>query len=177
MVDLETYSTKNNAVILTIGAIKFNRNKPIPNQTDNKDMFFYRRIDINSCLHLGLDIEEETRTWWEKQSEKARYEAIENPNSRFPIQKVLKEFSSFISDCKQIWSQGSFDTNILTEVYMIAGINVPFRFYNVRDSRTVFDLFNIDLKKLRSEFGGTFHNALDDCYIQLLGLYNCFNKL
>ena len=47
MIDIETLSTTPNALILTIGAIKFNRNEDVK---DLKELeTFYVRIDQNSC--------------------------------------------------------------------------------------------------------------------------------
>jgi hypothetical protein len=55
IIDIETLSTKTNALILTIGAIKFNRKESIK---DIKDMeTFYLRVDIDSCKKLKMDIQ------------------------------------------------------------------------------------------------------------------------
>lgn len=52
MLDLETLSTRTNAVILVIAAIKFNRNDPeLPLE---RLQTFYRRIDIQSCVEVGM---------------------------------------------------------------------------------------------------------------------------
>ncbi len=44
MIDIETLSTQSNALILTIGAVKFNRDKNI-SSLENCDTF-YKRINI-----------------------------------------------------------------------------------------------------------------------------------
>ena len=54
MVDLETLSTRPHALILVIGAVKFNRKRKMP---DLKKMdTFYRRITISSCIEKGMHI-------------------------------------------------------------------------------------------------------------------------
>ena len=76
MIDIETLSTKPNALILTIGAIKFNRNDDLKNIEDLET--FYVRIDQNSCKKLNMDISKETLNWWGLQAEKYKYEALLN---------------------------------------------------------------------------------------------------
>ena len=73
MVDLETLSTKNNATILTIGAIKFNL-KDAPGEGEQNT--FYMRVNLDSCKELGLDIDKNTEKWWNEQSPEAREEAF-----------------------------------------------------------------------------------------------------
>jgi len=76
MVDIETLSTSPNSLILTIGAIKFSRNKEVKKLEDLDT--FYVRINQNSCKKLKMDISEDTLDWWNSQSEEARYEAFIN---------------------------------------------------------------------------------------------------
>jgi hypothetical protein len=52
MIDLETYSTEKNAIILTIGAVKFDRS--FKEDTIENCETFYKRINIDSCKKVGL---------------------------------------------------------------------------------------------------------------------------
>ena len=65
MVDIETMAVSSKAAILTIGAIKFDRygEDDNINHTDR----FYSRIDMQSCVDIGLDVDPVTVNWWEKQ--------------------------------------------------------------------------------------------------------------
>jgi len=176
IIDIETLSTKNNACILSIGALKFNR-KCIGTYTlyglQNAKKTFYVRISKDSCDKLGLDVDEYTVAWWKKQSKEQQYEVFDNPD-RIDIKDALKSLKDFCSDCNVFWSQGSFDYNILTEIYNILGIECPWKFWQIRDSRTLFDVCKIDLKKIDTEKQ---HNALYDCYRQYLGTYEAFKKI
>jgi DNA polymerase III epsilon subunit-like protein len=167
MIDIETLSTKNNAVILTIGAIKFYRGKdicPLENTAN-----FYRRIDIKSCKKLNMDIDKNTVQWWNNQSDEAKYEALVNKD-RKDIKEVLEELSEFIKDCKHIWANSpSFDCVILENAYRCCELEIPWKFWNLRDCRTIYDIGKTTLKSIVKE---TKHNALDDCYNQIL----CLNK-
>ena len=171
MIDIETLSTKNNAVILTIGAIKFDRKDDI---IELKDMEkFYYRIEIDSCKKLGMDIDEDTLKWWESQEEDAKFEALLNED-RKPIKIVLTKLSIFLRGVQYFWANSpNFDFIILENAYKICNLLVPWKFWSLRDCRTVYDLANTKL----SSIGETKHNSLDDCYNQILCLRKSLKKL
>ena len=173
MLDIETLSTSSNAIILTIGALKFERNE---NKTKLlKDMnTFYERVCIDSCTKIGLQKDEDTEKWWKLQNKEVYYEAIENKD-RIPIEDALRKLSVFLKDCKYVWCQGiNFDPIILENAYRKCKIQIPWRYYNLRDTRTVFDIYNIDLRSYtKSE---THHNSLQDCYNQYLALKRALNN-
>ena len=53
-------------------------------------------------------------------------------------------------------------------------IETPWKFWNTRDTRTLFDLaevYNTDLPQ------GSKHHALHDCHRQLAGLFLAFKRL
>ena len=54
MIDLETLSTNPNAVILTLGAVKFN-----PHGSDATDPLYFK-IDVDSQTKLGRHVQPET---------------------------------------------------------------------------------------------------------------------
>lgn len=177
MTDIETYSSKLNAKILTIGAIKFKRSM-LSKTLDIKSLkTFYVRIDLKSYKKFkGFSTNAETKEWWSKQSKDAQYEVFENPENRLSIKDAMEQFTLFIDDCSKIWSQGAFDTHVLENAYKMCKLPIPWNFYDVRDCRTVFDIHGVNLKKIREkETTLCSHNALDDCFIQLLGLKQVFS--
>ena len=170
MLDLETYSTRPNAVILTIGAVKFNRYTGVSNSS------FYRRIDISSCKKLNMDIDPNTEEWWEKQDEKVRNEAIGKEGIRIPIKKALEELATYVEGCKYIWAKSpSFDCVILTTAYQLCNLSLPWKFWQERDCRTLYWLVGLSNKEVCPEKGA--HNALQDCYAQIKGVQLAFSKL
>jgi hypothetical protein len=173
IIDIETLSTLPNAIILTIGAIKFNRFEKLKEFDDYETL--YIRIDIKSCQNVGLKSDISTVKWWKEQNKDIRYEAINHPD-RKSIQEALIELSNFISNSHFIWSQGSFDSVILENAYRACKIDIPWKFWNIRDSRTLFDIMNIDLKMIEYKKESV-HNALIDCYRQLIATSNAFQKL
>jgi hypothetical protein len=172
MVDIETLSTSPDAVILVIGAVKFKRNgnlKPLK-ELDT----FYRRITPNSCMEVGLKVDKETVEWWNKQDPNVKFEAIENPD-RVPLRQALTEFSSWLKSCDKIWANSpSFDCVILESAYKACDIPIPWKFWNTRDCRTIFDIAGIRKCDLPNNEQ---HNAIHDCYRQIVGVKRAFLNL
>ena len=83
MIDIETLSTHPNALILTIGAIRFNSKEKIPDFKNKGIHKFYFKIDKSSCDKLNFHIDLETKKWWTKQSKEAQYEVFYNEENRF----------------------------------------------------------------------------------------------
>lgn len=172
MVDIETFSTNINAAILTIGAIKFSRNNQI---TELKNMdTFYRRISLDSCKQLGLKIDKKTIEWWRLQEPISQEEVFSDKN-RFPLKEVLIEFKNWFPNGAIFWSHGiSFDSVILENAYNKCNIPIPWSYWRLRDTRTLFDIANVQRETINNNI---LHNALHDCYRQIITLYKAFNKL
>ena len=65
MVDLETLSTRSNALILTIGAVPFNNTGDV---SVGEELYFYQRVSLDSyqdCFSFHMDYK--TLVWWMKQ--------------------------------------------------------------------------------------------------------------
>jgi len=168
MLDLETLGTQKDAVILSIGAVFFDKN--------GIGEKFYSTIDMQSCIDAGFTIDGLTIEWWMEQSVNVRNETFKrnrNIPSRIPemigdysLQSALTSFGSFVdgsSDVK-IWGNGSdFDNAMLKNAYDKTGNYAPWRFYNNRCFRTLKNLYP-DVSK--PESNGTLHNALDDAIWQ-----------
>ena len=172
MLDLETMSTRPNAVILVIGAIKFNRGDVWKENIDKKDLentnFFYKRIKIDSCIKAGLHIDKETEKWWSEQEPDIKYEALEN-NDRVTLKEALRSFKEWLGTNPKlkIWGNGSsFDCTILGEAYKICEMKIPWNFWLERDLRTLMELGNVKMSDL-PQYGK--HHALYDCYRQIIG--------
>ena len=87
----------------------------------------------------------------------------------------MQELSIFCRGASKIWANGiCFDINILESAYEACNLDVPWKFWIVRDTRTIYDLGNINLNsfKRQNELDTDHHNALADCITQLL----CFEQ-
>ncbi len=154
MFDLETFGTAPGSVLRSIGAAVFNP------QTGETGETFYRNIDRQSCEDLGLKIDPRTEKWWSEQAKEAQDALLQNC---VPMRDVVMDFHKWFQSVRgeQIWCQGAnFDSVLWQSVADVCGSFVPWKFWNVRDTRTVYEVAGFDPRTLPRE--GTYHNALDD---------------
>jgi hypothetical protein len=175
MIDIETLGTNKDSVIATLGAIRFNRFIQSVPKLEMMDSF-YRRVDHQSCLDLGMTVNSDTLNWWKRQPRTSRYEVLEHPE-RSSVHTVLSDFNKWLSGMNnvKIWAKGTdFDCVILGEAYKRCNIPIPWKFWNVRDVRTVMDLASVRNDDLPQN---ALHNCLYDCHRQIVGLNMSFRKL
>lgn len=173
MLDLETLSTRSNAMIVTIGAIKFSDNVIYPETIDKNEIVkldtFYRRIDLNSYKNdINVHIDDKTIEWWKTLDYPIQFESLYHPD-RVSIKQALDEFREWFSNDPYIKIYGngsSFDCSILGEMYNQHDMETPWKFWNIRDLRTVMDIGNIKMNTLPQT---NLHDAICDCYRQIIG--------
>jgi hypothetical protein len=170
MIDLETLATSTDAVILTIGAVKFD-----PFGSDIKEPAmdsFYVKIDIDSCDELGLVSNDDTIAWWAQQDKAAQAEAFEG-DDRIHIRDAFDQLYKFCWGAKRVWSNGAaFDIPICEHVYKKLNKAIPWSFWAVRDVRTAFDLgINPNRPPVMA------HHALQDAWNQAVGIQNVYGTL
>jgi exodeoxyribonuclease VIII len=154
MIDLEGLGTGPDTTILTIAAQAFD---PFGQITFEQQ--YYARVTLES--QPDRSIQQGTIDWWATQPAAARDEAFHEEN-RIPLDQALDELGKLIWHAKRVWAQGpTYDMNILEHAYKSYGKPIPWQFYAVRDSRTVFSLWP-DLPK-----PPTSHHALEDCRRQI----------
>ena len=154
MIDLEGLATGPDTTILTIAAQAFD-----PFGNGYYDKHYYARVTLESQENRVID--DGTIAWWATQPEHAREEAF-GEQDRIPLDQALDELGKLIWHSKMIWSQGpTYDMNILEHAYKSYGKALPWKYYMVRDSRTVFSLWP-DLP-----IPPTSHHALEDCRRQI----------
>jgi DNA polymerase III epsilon subunit-like protein len=170
MIDLETLATSPNASVLTIGAVKFDPFGDDLNDPTCKK--FYVRIDVDSCDELNLDVNDDTIAWWANQSKEAQEEAF-NPEGRVHIREAFDQLYKFCWGAKRVWSHGaSFDTVICENIFRKLNKAVPWQFWEVRCTRTLFDLgVNPERPPVLK------HHALEDAWNQAVGVQHVFQKL
>lgn len=168
MIDLETLGTRADAVILSIGAVKFN----FTGEVD--DDAFYRSISIDSNNEAApRHISEDTLLWWMDQSAEAR-KVFNEP--KVTLYSALEELTEWfgISQDMQVWSNGAdFDIPMMAHAYHTNGLEAPWRFYNARCFRTLKS-FGKDVPKPQNKCA---HNALQDALTQALWAIEINKKL
>jgi hypothetical protein len=154
MIDLEGLATGPDTTILTIAAQTFD-----PFGSDYYDKHYYARITLESQENRVID--DGTIAWWATQPEHAREEAF-GEQDRIPLDQALDELGRLIWHSKMIWAQGpTYDCNILEHAYKSYRKPLPWKYYQVRDSRTVFSLWP------ELSIPPTSHHALEDCRRQI----------
>ena len=168
MLDLETFGTSSNAVIVRIGACYFDR------FTGKIGERFFEKIDPQSCVDAGFEMDIPTVLWWMRQEAPARL-AVASNDDCFLIGGVLIDFKHFLRDVESIWSHATFDFVILMNYFRKFKIRVNFDYHAARDLRTLTDLAEIDPLDFPRE--GIKHDALSDCMFQVGYATACFNRL
>lgn len=154
MIDLEGLATGPDTTILTMAAQAFD-----PFGHGYYDRHYYARVTLESQENRVID--DGTIAWWATQPAHAREEAF-GESDRIPLDQALDELGRLIWHSKLIWAQGpTYDCNILEHAYKSYGKALPWKYYQVRDSRTVLSLWP-DLP-----IPPTSHNALEDCRRQI----------
>lgn len=152
-IDLETFSLKENAHILSIGGVFFD---PVKGKMGNT---FYVEIDP-SVDQLGAHISPSTVAWWL---------SLPNgvcPNGKTPFATALVQFSTFIAselrsgEEVRIYQQGDKDCLWLGNAYSRLGRPLPWKYRNVFCARTLWA--HVDTPESFVDYSGTVHNALDD---------------
>ena len=158
MLDLETLGTTADAVVLSVGAVKFDLDSDAID-----DEGFYGSISIESNLDAGRRVTEDTLLWWLKQPAAAQQVFHEE---KLSLEQTLTDLSDWLGDSKWIvWAKGpSFDIAMLEHAYKQFGMSPPWEFWNSRCVRTYMALPGA--KGIKADTEGVKHNALSDAYEQ-----------
>lgn len=185
MIDMETCSTRADGGILTMAAIKFDPYADHSNMIDKDQNIllptFYRRICLDSCVDIGLHFDDNTLDWWADQAAKNPAVMAEafSSEDRVPIKQALQELFVFMGGVTYPWSNGAgFDIPMIEYEYAQFGMSTPWKFWNVRDTRTMYDYGKVRLKDVTNELNlDQAHHALYDCYCQIIALQRAFKNL
>lgn len=165
MVDVETLGTSPNSIILSIAAVKFSFN-------NNDVETFSVNIDPKTCKEYGMVSDPDTISWWREQKPEALRAFMTN---QIPLTEALTGLSDFIGkDWNKIvwWCNGmNFDYPVLEWSFKATGIRVPWKYWLLRDARTMYAVCDINMKEYPRV--GTYHNAVDDCLTQINALKDC----
>lgn len=157
MIDLETLGTNPDCVFISIGAVEFDPN------TGEFGRECYKVLSIQDQESLGRTMTLSTLQWWKRQSAEARkvLEEAKAPNADL-MSSCLTDFKAWLPPSCVVWGNGStFDIAILENAYTQINLTPRWRFWNVRDVRTIVDLAK-GIVERPTEVQGTAHNALDD---------------
>jgi len=160
MIDLETLGTSPDAPILSIGAVYFG---PDTGELGNK---LHLKLDfVEACK--GRHIDPETVKWWMSQSDDARAALLQSSTEgKHSALYHLDRFLAKMGGVK-VWGNGAtFDISMLENLYRQLGMETPWKFYNVRDVRTVVAMAEGIIDRSDFPFEGVKHDALADAIHQ-----------
>lgn len=176
MLDLETMGNKSNAALISLGAVEFDIN------TGETGREFYKRIDLQSSLDVGLKINASTLYWWLTQNELARQEVAQGGEN---IIKVLNEFKRWLfknnGEVGKLWGNGvRFDVGLLEDAYVACGYTeMPWGFRDELDLRTLV-YFAPEIKlQVQNEWKNKMieHHPIDDCKMQIVYAHKIWKKI
>lgn len=160
VLDLETLSTRPDALVLSIGAVGLNKHGQILSGAE-----FHLALDQKEQAtrrHVSLD----TIQWWMQQSQEAIDASFGAPTSNQAfVTNALTAFKEYVDQWSArglvcVWGNGcGFDNVILASLYQDWGMQAPWDFRNDRDMRTITALFP-HLKLM--PFKGIKHHAQHD---------------
>lgn len=176
MLDIETMSTRYNAAIISIGAVKFDPRGDVGVLGDPSDpeyQHFYMTVELQSCIDAELHIEGRTIMWWMDQTNEARAALRAEPH--LPIDHALSRFFAWFGPTSlPTWGNGAgFDNVIVRTAFETLGGEPPFRFFDDRCYRTLKALVR-DVPYVKPLVA---HNALEDAKAQAIHTQKLFKVL
>lgn len=175
MIDLETLDTTPYCTILTIGAVSFNP----------KGMGIVEKLELRPTIEDQTEIynriiNEDTLRWWSTQSSEALEEAL-GDNNRQSLKSCMEILYKFCWNKRAVWSNGAAFDIVACETAMRQTLTeypnpIPWQFYTVRDTRTLYDITGVSLKD--KKYGTkTTHKAVEDAEHQAIVVQDAYRKL
>lgn len=166
MIDLETLGTNKQAVIASIGLVEFDL------ASGQKGRHFYEKVDIQSCIDLGMKVDGDTIKWWLGQGDQARAELVKDAR---PLPQVLFKMTHWMAKCSnevRVWANGpTFDLVILGNAFQAVNQSAPWDHRNERCVRTMLSLFPMVRDYIHHR--GIKHQPVADCNYQIEIVSEC----
>lgn len=174
MLDLETLGLHTRSVVLEIGAVAFDPYGPLLGEFDERGTF-YKPIDIDSCLKLGLEIDGKTLLWWMGLDEENRQRQVNA--SRITIGYAAEALRKYCEEhtVTSVWSHGSgFDCALMESIYHMLHKAVPWDFRKVKDTRTLFGVTDLTEEKWKFLMRRPYkHHPVCDAWAQARAVQYC----
>jgi 3'-5' exoribonuclease-like protein len=169
MLDLETLGTAQGSAIVQIGAVAFDPHS-FTLGTD-----FRCNVNALDVLLRGFGMDQSTMEWWADRD----YNHLLNQS--LPLASALLAFRVYFE--KQagtefcIWSHGAaFDVPMLDYAFTQMGLDKPWHYRNVRDTRTLFALAE-NFGWVKPEGKAVAHDARADACEQARMVQSAYKKI
>ena len=175
-IDIETLSTKPNALVLSIGMCWFSKDYPATVSRDvEKDSLIDLPIIHPDLNQPGSHIDADTVQWWMRQSSEAK-QVFSERIDREPLSYAVISIMEAVNNATHIWAKDpDFDCVILShflQSYSHDGFDWPF--WKNRSVRTKLD----DVPSAKNlPFEGVQHNALADAVHQARQIQACYASI
>lgn len=161
MIDIETLDTAATAVIFQVAAVSFN-------SADG-------HIDGATCIDLdaqvqignGRTVSASTIGFWLNPEISGAAHTSFNSEVKKSVHALYQSLKLACEGADAIWAKGSFDFELLENLLRDYGYEVPWKYCQPRDLRTMMKECGVEKQKFVS------HNALDDCKHQIKQLMEC----
>jgi hypothetical protein len=150
MLDIETFSTQPNALVVSVGVVNL-----------WNDESFFARLDLTGQQNRHID--PNTVLWWMQQSEEAQAHLHEKPH--ISLTEQLYEFVDFLGYKPIMWAKPvSFDCVIMETLLTENNIKIPW-FH--RDKRCVHSIRSQHDNWQKDDVPMTAHHPVEDCRSQI----------
>ena len=179
VIDIETMGTEDDSVIVSIGAVVFNRADEPGTIISN----FHVKVDTESQPNRSITAA--TMLWWMKDDMKSAREAAFGNNEvpKLRLGLALKKLEEFIVDSRpnEFWAcSPDFDMGILSNAYKSFNVKFPGSFWQFRDIRTLESFLyghGTRVKGKENFIDGVAHDALHDCLMEAKTVQNCYKMV
>lgn len=183
MIDLECLSLQADAVILSIGAVRFDPSGEDDWTTlDYPSRMFYTALPMNVQIEIfNGHVDDDTLCWWMRQSKEAQHVFEESATMhKHSMNDALYKLIDFMGQCDGLWaSPAHFDYPKLLWLSSKLGLTLPCEYWQVHCAMTLKHLADPTGKKTKIETlpGFIGHNALEDAKKQVLQVQQCLRLL
>ncbi len=168
-IDLETLDVRPTATVLTLGGVKFN---PFSRSEPYDELYF--KISVDDQHRYGRTSNDDTIAWWSRQDPAIMEEAFDQ-DSAITVEEACARVARWAVGVDTFWGQGyGFDFTMLESLFYNVKRPLPWQFWQVLDSRTLFKILPSDPRK---NIQTNLHNALADAYFQAQGIQIAYQQL
>ena len=179
VLDIETLGNVNNSVILSVGMVACDSTKDYTFK-ELIENGYYAKLDVKAQVDAGRKIHKDTLDWWVTQDAalkrlKPLKTDLHWKNLREDMIRWLTKQGVDITKAKY-YSRGShFDFGILHDLFRItegcSDTDLPWRFWNLHDSKTVIlTLLDVSHQLGVEPEGFIHHNCLHDAAREYLAM-------
>ena len=139
MIDWETHGLGSRPVVIQLGVTVFDTHGTGGELPEGASQEW--NIDPQTCQDLGFEEDASTLQWWADRPAATREAVYAEP--RYSIQHVMDNLTAFHRRYQpaRVWCHGAtFDVPVAESYYRALSLQAPWNFYDVRDTRTLFEM-------------------------------------